>query len=513
MASTSARGPCGLLLACWMAIVACAPDGEVSGPLLPVPEPDLTATEPLVRAQLESERRELDQARRAGSGDSTELGAAYGRMGKLYHAYDLLEPAEACYRNARSLQPAVADWSYLLGLLLERRGRFDEAVAALQTAVRLAPEDAAVHLHLGQSELAANRLSQARRHFSGALEADSSCQAARFGLGEVARREGDLETAADQLLRVLAEQPTAEQVHYPLAQMLQRLGRSAEARSHFQQAARRALSVGGRPQCADPLDLELAELRTGAAAAMRRGMLLSLAGNADEETKLLRAAIEQSPSDAALRQRLGTILLEAGDLEGAEEQLTEAVALAPRDPEILLTLGVAAARRQDFETAVAHFRTAVEINPESVHYRMQLGQALRQLGRCQEAIEQFSEVLDAEGSHRQALVQRSACLADLGRSREAGLDMARLLDSHPPDDLEERLRLASMLLSLGEDETALRHFRIIAESPAAPPVRAAAHLLIGQVQLRRGQNRAAEESFRLALALDPRLADRLPRGR
>jgi tetratricopeptide (TPR) repeat protein len=312
---------------------------------------------------------------------------------------------------------------------------------------------------------------------------------------------------------VLAEQPSAEQVHYPLAQVLQRLGRSAEARSHFQDAARRALSVGGRPQCADPLDLELAELRTGAAAAMRRGMLLSLAGSAGEEVELLRAAIEQSPRDAALRQRLGAILLEAGNLEGAEEQLTEAVGLAPDDPEILVALGVTAARRQDFETAVDHFRAALGINPESVHYRMQLGQALRQLGRCQEAVERFTEVLDAEGTHRQALLQRSACLADLGRSREAGLDMARLLDSYPPDDLEERLRLASMLLSLGEDETALRHFRMVAESPAAPPVRAAAHLLIGQVQLRRGQDHAAGESFRIALSLDPRLADRLPRGR
>jgi len=292
--------------------------------------------------------------------------------------------------------------------------------------------------------------------------------------------------------------------------VLLRLGRHAQAERHLKASAQRALSVGGRPHCPDPLDLELAEIRTGAAAAVRRGLLLGLAGDRDQELDLLRQAIRQSPQDLALRQRLGKLLLEGGDLEGAQEQLIEALRLSPDNPEVHVGLGVAAAHRGQFSDAEDHFRRALEISPNSMHYRMQLGLALQQQGRCDRAVEFYASVLQAEPTHRQALLQRSACLAKLGKPNAAGRDMAQLLDAHPPDNLGERLRLASMLLSLGQDNTALRHFRIVVESSAPTPLRAQAHLLIGQVQLRRNQRTSAEESFRRAVELDPRLAASLP---
>jgi tetratricopeptide (TPR) repeat protein len=505
--SVQALGPVTLIALSLFAAACGRERGIAEEPrLASVPEADLSSAEPAVREQLVTERQRLEAVLAGPDGSPAERASAYGRLGQLHHAYDLLEAAEICYGNARLLAPDSPRWSYLHGLVLERRGEIEAARAAFEETLRLSPGNVPALLHLGRVELADNRLEQARDRFAAALAADSSCQAARFGLGETARRLEDFERAAEHFGRVLAEQPEALQVHYPLSQVLLRLGRRAEAQRHLDAAGGRARSVGGRPQCHDPLDLVLAEIRTGSAAALRRGLLLGLAGDPDEELRLLTRAVGSSPSDAVARQRLGNLLLQRGELEAAREQLTEAARLSARNPEILVSLGVASARLGRYEEAEESFRAALEINPGSAHYQMQLGLALQQQTRCLEAVELFDAVLTLEPAHRQALLQSASCLARLGRTEEAGRRMARLLDAHPPDDPGERLRMASMLLSLGEHAIARRHFSIVADSDAPAEVRAQAHLLIGRVEMEEGDRAAAAASLDRALALDPALA-------
>jgi tetratricopeptide (TPR) repeat protein len=469
-----------------------------------VPRPDLAASEEAVREQLSRERAALDELLDSETAPAGAA-AAFGRMGQLYHAYDLLEAAAACYQNARSLEPNDGRWAYLAGLVLQRQGRLEVAREMFMAALDTAPEDAPTLLRLGQVDLAQNRLDSARSYFERAVAAEPACYAARFGLAEVARDTGDLETAAELFTAVLEAQPSAEQVHYPLAQVLQRLGRSEEAERHLQRTAGRTLKIGGRPHCPDPLDLELAELRTGTAAAVRRGLLLGLAGEGAQELDLLRKAVEDAPDDAVARQRFGSLLLRRGNVDDAVEQLSEATRLDPENPEIHSTLGIAFIRQQRPGEAEKSFRRALEIRPDSLHYQLQLALTLQQQGRCGDAVSVYSSILDQEPAHRQALLQRAICFNELGRLAEAGSDMGLLLDLHPPDDPAERLRLASMLLSLSGDDRALRHFEVVAASKASPQVRAQAHILIGQVQIRRGDRAAAEASFQRAASLDPSL--------
>jgi len=73
-----------------LAALACAPDPDVFSTLAPVPEPSVFTAEPLVRAQLAAERLALDELLATATEDPAQVGAAFGRMGQLYHAYDLL---------------------------------------------------------------------------------------------------------------------------------------------------------------------------------------------------------------------------------------------------------------------------------------------------------------------------------------------------------------------------------------------------------------------------------------
>jgi tetratricopeptide (TPR) repeat protein len=488
---------------------SCGPQGEpapiVEPGLEPIPQPDIAAAEPPVRQQLSEERNRLDTRLLEGSDTDPELALAFGRLGLLYHAYDLLDPAEACYRNARRIEPEESDWAYLLGLVYQRRGRLDEAKSELEVALALQPSDAPTLLHLGQVEQANNRLNRARSLFNQALAAEPACHAARFGLGEIARSSGDLAGAADHFAAVLEGQPGALQVHYPLAQVLMRLGRDEEATPHLDFAGERSLSVGGRPNCPDPLDIQLADLRTGSAAAMRRGLQLGLAGEGAQELELLLQAVENDQNDFKSRQRVGNIFLQRGDLEAARDQYQEAVRLAPDNPELHSNLGVVYTRMGESGLAEERFRAALAIHPDSSHYQLQLAATVQTRGNCQEAVDLYSRILAIEPAHRLALLQRGLCLSKLGRISEAGDDMALLIQVHPPEDPAQHLQMASMLFSLGHEEEAVRHFQSIATSEATAAIRAQAHVLIGRTHLMRGDQQEAERSFRTASQLDPNL--------
>jgi tetratricopeptide (TPR) repeat protein len=499
-----------IILLIWLAAsLGCGPADRKAPQLETVPRPEITAAEPQVREQLTEARRELDarlQAQLAAEDEADPgLGPAFGRMGLLYHGYDLLEPAEACYRNARQLEPQNRDWAYLLGLVLQRRGRLAEAAANIEAALDLQPDDGPALLHLGQIEQNRNRLTKAQSFFEQALRAEPACHTARFGLAEVAASQGDLRTAADLYLQVLRDQPEAEQVHYPLAQVLLRLGRKDEAQIHLDRVADRRLKVGGKAGCPDPLGLQLSELRTGSAAAVRRGLQLGLAGGGTQELELLRQAVEENPQDSKGRLRLGSLLLGRGELEAASEQFTEAASHDPENPEINSALGVALMRMGRADQAEEQFRRALAIHPDSSHYQLQLAAALQRQDACAEAVDLYAQVLANEPAHAQALLERGLCLGKLGRISEAGRDMSLLLQFHPPEDPAQHLRLASMLFSLGEEERAVSHFEAISTSDAPAEIRAQAHILIGRVRLLRGDTQAAELSFRAASALDPNL--------
>ena len=70
-------------------------------------------------------------------------------MARLYHAYDFIDAARACYRNALVLNPKDFRWAYLLGRLLESQGDMRQAVEYYQQSAAIQPDDLPTKLHLG----------------------------------------------------------------------------------------------------------------------------------------------------------------------------------------------------------------------------------------------------------------------------------------------------------------------------------------------------------------------------
>jgi cytochrome c-type biogenesis protein CcmH/NrfG len=74
---------------------------------------------------------------------------AYVDLGTYYYSHDRADLAMARFRTAVKLDGSSAEAQYGLGAVLAALGRSAEAVSHYETAVRLRPDYAAAHLHLG----------------------------------------------------------------------------------------------------------------------------------------------------------------------------------------------------------------------------------------------------------------------------------------------------------------------------------------------------------------------------
>lgn len=95
----------------------------------------------------------------------------------------------------------------LLGLAIKMQGRDAEAVPALQTAVRLLPNDWQSHVNLGSAYLAQNKLKPAESCFAQALRLSPDNLKALDTLGDIQRRLGKTDAALKTFQRRLSLTP------------------------------------------------------------------------------------------------------------------------------------------------------------------------------------------------------------------------------------------------------------------------------------------------------------------
>mgnify|MGYP001825414710 FL=1 len=129
--------------------------------LQPVPEADLSGTEPAARKAITQTRERLAELLSQGTTEAPRLAAGYGQLAALYQLARIDAPAALCWDNARQLQPDEFRWSYYAGYLALKRGQTEIALAALQRAREIKPDYAPLDLRLAQLWLDTNELDKA----------------------------------------------------------------------------------------------------------------------------------------------------------------------------------------------------------------------------------------------------------------------------------------------------------------------------------------------------------------
>ncbi len=499
-----------LCLSVLLTLAACStPDHAATRASLIEVEPiALDAMEPNVQQQLRAARAALDALLTTDPSPTAELGEAYGDLGRLYQAYELPQPAIACYRNAQQLQPEVFRWAYLLGYLLYLEGDLRHAASALDEALRLRPDDPPASLWAGHTALGRGLAEAAIPFFERAIQADAACAGARFGLGEAARESRRPEDAIVHYRNVLEQQPAAARVHYSLARALQSIGRDDEAAQHFDLAASQGPARGGWAGCADPEITAVRALADSSAAAVLRGSAASLGGSVSDEIVEYRNAVAKRSDDPVAHHALASALWETGDVEGAVSHFEQALGLRPDDATLNYDFGFVLARTGDLKRAEQLLLRAVELHPDYVEAHLMLGTLYQRHGHLQTALMHYNRVLARAPHQLTARLQRALTLAELKRRPEAVADLQQLAVEAPPSDPQEKLNLASALGMLGDTERSSELLRQLAIAPGAQPtLRARAHFNLGMLALGQQSPRKAIEHFRQASQLDPDFDD------
>ena len=495
----------GLMLALAQGLAAPAmtqsPEVEVS-----ISRPNLDRVEPAVRKQLVEARERLDGLLADGETEGPELASALGFLGQLYLGYDLLDPARASLVAATDYEPNTFRWQYLLGYVDARNGRADEARAAFERALETKPADPVTLVRLGNLLMEGRDYDEARSLFSGAFEADPGCVAALYGMGEAARRSGDADTALEFLTQAAERWPDGARVRYALGLTLRRLGRIEEAQAQLAQVDFKRVSLGAWEGCADPQLALIAEHTTGASVHILRGVVAAFSGNRELELAEYRLALEVDPNDAVAHKSLATALYARDDLEGAERHFREAIRLDGKNPEYRMGLAQILLRAESTAAAIVELEAAIGLNPHFKQALLLLGAVHREAGRLAQAVPHYEAVTTIDPADFAARTTLAGIYLQLGRRGDAAIALGELLDQRPPEDLEERLKMAAMLFALRDTGRAERHFRAITELVNADPkIRATAHVWLGRARLAADDAAAARRNFERALELSPDL--------
>lgn len=391
-------------------------DDDATLRLVPIPQPELEAYEPAVADQLREVQGALAEVLNQMQGDGAspaELAAAFGDLGRHYHAYELLEAATACYRNAALLQPDDFRWHHLLGRALQDDGDLEGAAAAYERALELAPDDVPAVLYLADIRSLEGDADGAVELYRRAVALDPKASAALAGLGQAALDAGQPARAVELLQGAVDANPTATRLHYPLGLAYRALGDEERARQHLEAAG----DVGLKPD--DPLVGELDALRSGEKAHLLRGHMAFRAGHYGAAADAYHRAVEAAPESATAQVDLATALGRLGYLEGAEDHLRAALDLDPQSANAHFNLGSILLQKGEIAGAGVHLRRAAELDPDDADAHLALGRVLEAQGHPGEAVVEYRRATALGVRSDGAALGEARLLLNAGRVTEA----------------------------------------------------------------------------------------------
>jgi putative PEP-CTERM system TPR-repeat lipoprotein len=383
-----------------------------------------------------------------------------------------IEAAEAAARRIADLAPQAPLTSYAQALVAFKSGRFDQAAAALQSALGSQPNDSAMLTLLGAVQLALGNVGQAEQSLLKVIaRAPRDVTAAKL-LAETRLRQQRPHAVLEVLLPLtdlIASDPQVSLLN-GLANL--QAGNTQEGIAHLEKAVE---LDPGNPMLA----LELARA-------------YSTAGRASESLALLRTSFSGESSN--LNGRLFRLFSEAraGVTEEGRAALAELLADFPGDPRALTAGATYHQLLGQPQEALALLLQAVEVDGAFSPARVLLGTLLAREGRLAEAEAHLREALVGDPQNPQA----RATLAQLAVARGAAYEAEQLLSEATGESaIPLKVMLAQLYLDGGRYSEALGTLREAAvAAPSSLPVRVA----LVRAELRSGN---ANEAAKIATAL------------
>ena len=272
----------------------------------------------------------LPLVERAAAADSGEPRYLFV-LGQTLQALRRFEPAVVAYESALKLQPDFLDAWNNLGICLQLRRQLPQAAAAYRRALALDPANAGAMANLGTVLREMGDFPEAIELLCAAAGLEPAVASHAVNLGIAFWNQGRFADAESTLNQALSRHPNDAEALFNLGNALHGLGRSSEAIDRYRQA------LAPRPGYVDALinlgnvQAEIGEFAEGLAsyaaaldarpdsvvALNNAACLMRTLGRVDDAEAALRRALELDAGNATLHDTLGNVYKDAGDLDAA----------------------------------------------------------------------------------------------------------------------------------------------------------------------------------------------------
>ena len=161
----------------------------------------------------------------------TVLGSLLAKEGKLNEAMEY-------YQTALHYQPAFPEAHFFLGNALDEQGKLPEAVAEYQKALWFRPTQEQTHIFMGMALAKQNKYDEAIAHYNAALKLDPDSAVAHNNLARIFHTQGRLDAAVENYTAALEIDPKLALAHNNLGILLIQKGSLIEGTRQLREALR-----------------------------------------------------------------------------------------------------------------------------------------------------------------------------------------------------------------------------------------------------------------------------------
>ncbi len=466
--------------------------------------------------------RELEKALELKPADDSaqlSLALAYAETGAHAKALPLFAKADAAAAARKSKLPSQMLMLYARSLAAT--GHTDAAIARMKEAAAQSGETAQIHDELGSLYAQRKDWPHAAEEFDRALRMNPNLAEAHLHLGFVLQAEqkgdsvgewteacalapddgriallagkaladaGQDDKAVPILERAVHLEPNSSAATYQLALVYQRTNRAADAAELLKKVVQ-----------AEP---------GNTAALVNLGLALSQLHRAQEALPFLQRATVLDPANLTAHQDLAAAYSPVAQVASAVTELRAALRLAPDSPKAHYDLGVAYKLQDDAANAIPQLEAAELLDPTGYEAPFVLGLLYNQVARYADAAQQLEASLRLHGQNGDAWSTLGNVYLKLNKLPEAASALRNAVQQLPGQS-DPHLLLANVLIKQGDTAEAASERKIAAGLMRAHMNRQRAEVATnsGKSLLAGGKVDDAIVEFRDALTFDPGYAE------
>jgi len=325
--------------------------------------------------------------------------------------------------------PTYPDLLVRVGSELLQKGRPDQAEAHFHRALRIRPNHAAAHYHLGRSAQLAGNVRDAEEHYRQVLRADSESAETHLQLAMLLSAQEKHAEAIHHLRQCVRIEPDLAPAHYNLAVAIEQQ-HPEDAIAHYRRAVE--------------LDPDLAEAQIALAAHLGRQAM------PEEALLQLRRWVEARPDTAPAHYNLAVLLERAGQAALAADHYRRTLQLDPEFPLPHRRLAAVLEQLGDIEGTVSHYRQWVRVRPQDANALNNLAWLLAT--SAEDGVRDGAEAVDSAERAAQLTKDQqplifgtlAAAYAEAGRFDEAVATATKAIDlarSQNEDELASQIEV------------------------------------------------------------------------